>query len=131
MSLSLRFAISVMYVMVYLSGTVAVCRAEDQNLNRPGLMPYTPTKIEWLALTVNSIVQHRASLDYPYALDIVRADHETLLIHVRYHPTVNRETMNHDIDTAREVIMITAKSYGWEKWVKIREQVEIYPSLKK
>ena len=38
--------------------------------------------------------------------------------------------MNSTIDDAREVILITAKSYGWDNWVKIRERVEMYPSLK-
>jgi len=103
-------------------------RYEQQTLNPPGLVPYTPTRIEWLALIVNSQVQHEASIDSPYTLAIAQADHETLLILVRYHPTVNREIMNGRIDTAREIIMTTAKSYGWEKWVKIRERVEMYPA---
>jgi hypothetical protein len=38
--------------------------------------------------------------------------------------------MNSTINAAREVIMTTAKSYGWDEWVKIRERVEMY-TLKK
>lgn len=102
----------------------------QQAPNRPGLMPYTPTQIEWLALTVNSQLRQDASVDNPYSLNVVQADHETLLIFVRYLPTVNREIMNSAIDTARQVIMITAKGYGWDKWVKIRERVEMYPPKK-
>ena len=71
-----------------------------------------------------------ARTDYPYSLDIMLVDHETLLIAVRYHPTVNREMMNRAIGTAREAIKRTAESYGWDKWVKIRESVEMYPSPK-
>ena len=102
----------------------------QQTPDRPGLRPYTPTQVEWLALAVNSQLRHDPSADSPYSLAVVQSDHETLLIFVRYHPTVNREIMNSSIDTAREVIMITAKSYGWDKWVKIRERVEMYPSKK-
>jgi hypothetical protein len=105
-------------------------RNEQQTPNRPGLTSYTPTKIEWLALAVNSQLRQDSSADRPFFLSVVQVDHETLLIVVRYHPAVNRELMNRTIDTAREVIMSTAKSYGWDKWVKIRERVEMYPSPK-
>jgi len=101
---------------------------EQQTPNRPGLTPYTPTKIEWLALAVNSQLRQDASADVQFSLSVVHSDHETLVIFVRYHPTVNREIMNRTIETAREVIRSTAKSYGWDTWVNIREQVEMYPS---
>jgi hypothetical protein len=105
-------------------------RNEQQTPNRPGLAPYTPTEIEWLALTMRASLRQDASTDHPYSLDIILVDHETLLIVVRYHPTVNREIVNRTIDTAREAIRSTAKSYGWDKWVKIRESVEMYSSQK-
>jgi hypothetical protein len=102
-----------------------VSYAQDQH-KRPGLAGYTPSRIEWLALAVNSIAHHRLTGENPYTLDVIQADHETLLIHVRYYPTVNREAMNLDIDSTRKVIMIAAKSYGWDNWVKVREHVELY-----
>ena len=105
-------------------------RSEQQATNRPGFTPYTPTKIEWLALAVNSQLRQDASADSPFFLSVVQVDHETLLIFVRYYPTVNREIMQSTINTAREEIMITARSYGWDKWVKIREQVEMLPIKK-
>jgi hypothetical protein len=105
-------------------------RNEQQTPNRPGLLPYTPTQIEWLALATRASLKQDTRADSPYSLDIILVDHETLLIVVRYHPTVNQEMMNRTIDTAREVIMSTAKIYGWDKWVKIRESVEMYPRQK-
>jgi hypothetical protein len=102
-------------------------RNGQQTSDRPGLTPYTPTKIEWLALAVNSQLQQDSNADRPFYLSVVQSDHETLLIFVRCSPTVNREIMNSAIDTARKVIMITAKGYGWDKWVKILERVEMYP----
>ena len=105
-------------------------RNEQETPNRPGLTPYTPTKIEWLALDVRSQLQQDASADSAFFLSVVHMDHEALLISVRYLPTVNREMMNSTIDSARKVIMARAKSYGWDNWVKIREQVEMSPSKK-
>ena len=105
-------------------------RTAQQTLNRLGLTPYTPTKIEWLALDVRSRLPQFESADKSFVLSVSQEDPETLLIFVEYLPTVNREMMNSAIDSTRKVILITAKIYGWDKWVKIREQVEMYPSKK-
>ena len=105
-------------------------RNEQQTPNRPGLTPYTPTQIEWLALAVNSQLRQDFSADRTFSMSVFQLDHETLLIFVRYYSTVNREIMNSTIDSARKIIMITAKSYGWDNWVKIRERVEMYPPPK-
>jgi hypothetical protein len=66
---------------------------------------------------------HSAS---PFTLTVIHSDHETLLIHVGYDASVDRAIMNARIDTVREVIMITAKSYGWDNWIKVKERVEMY-----
>ena len=49
---------------------------------------------------------------------------DTLLIYVRYLPTVNRQVMNMNIDTARKVISIKAKAHGWTKWLRIKEDIQ-------
>lgn len=119
----------VLSILVLILPLVSSAQAQ-QTPDRPGLRPYTPTQIEWLALTVNSQLRQDASVDSPYSLAVVQSNHETLLILVRYDPTVNREIMNSTINAAREVIMTTAKSYGWDEWVKIRERVEMYTPKK-
>jgi hypothetical protein len=111
-------------------GDARETRTEPQTPNRPGLTPYTPTQIEWLAFTTRAGLRQDARTDSPFSLDIIPVDHETLLIAVRYHPTVNQDMMNRTIESAREVILSTARSYGWDTWVKIRQSVEMYPSKK-
>lgn len=91
----------------------------------PGLTPHTPTKIEWLALVVNSQLRQVSSSESRYSLDVLQSDHETLLISVRYRPSVDRAMMNRKIEAARQTIMSTAKRYGWDHWVKIQERVEM------
>jgi hypothetical protein len=41
---------------------------------------------------------------------------------------MTREGLNKSIEAARESIKQTARSYGWDKWVKIRETVELSPA---
>lgn len=93
--------------------------------NKPGLEPYIPNRIEWLALLLNSDLRRDFSAESPFSLNIVNSDHETILIFVRYDRNVDRRIMNMSIETAREVAQITAKSYGWSNWVKIKERVEL------
>jgi hypothetical protein len=121
-----RWIAASVLVLLLVWGCLGIASYGQDQFNRPGLTGYTPSRIEWLALAVNSIAHHRLNGENPYTLDVIQADHETLLIHVRYYPTVNREAMNLDIDSTRKVIMIAAKNYGWDNWVKVREHVEMY-----
>lgn len=98
--------------------------------SRPGLGTYTPTAGEWLALVTRAGLRREATPDNPYSLDIVLADAQTLQIIVRHAPKVDRDQLNKTIEAARESIRNTARSYGWDKWVKIRETVEMYPAKK-
>lgn len=93
---------------------------------RPGLAPYTPTEGEWLAVVMRAGLRREASPDRPYSLDIVLADPQTLHILVRHASTMDREQVRKVIEAAKEAIRNTARGYGWEKWVKIRETVEMY-----
>jgi TRAP-type C4-dicarboxylate transport system permease small subunit len=78
-----------------------------------------------LRSSINDTVRQDATVASPFSLQVVNADHETLMIFVRYSPNENRQAMNIAIDAARQVIMIAAKSYGWDKWVKVTERVEM------
>ena len=93
-----------------------------------GSKPYTPTRLEWLAVELNA--KHRTdqlrSNGYGYSICFVPlAKEETILIAVAYsaHET-NRELMNISVDSAREMVEMTAKARGWDGWLKIREQVK-------
>ncbi|MCS6327909.1 MAG: hypothetical protein H8K06_12585 [Nitrospira sp.] len=98
---------------------------------RPGLAPYTPTEGEWLALVTRAALRREATPDRPYSLDIVLADPQTLQIIVRHASTMDREQVRKALDAAKDAIRNTAKSYGWDKWVKIRETVETYAAKTK
>ncbi len=102
----------------------------QQSSSRPGVTPYTPTEGEWLALLMRAGLRREATSDHPYSLDIVLADPQTIQIVVRHASTLDRNKLNKAIESARESIKSTARSYGWDKWVKIRETVEVYSAKK-
>jgi hypothetical protein len=98
--------------------------AHAQRLS-PGVQPFVPSRIDWLTTTLQASLRDDQMQTTGFQLQITSPDPETVLIFVRYLPDVNREVMNTSIDAARQVIQITAKSYGWEKWVKVREDIQL------
>jgi hypothetical protein len=91
--MSLRFTIALLFSIISIAappdGLVGVSLAKEPQMpDQPGLTPYTPTKIEWLALIVNSQLQYERNANDPYELFVVQADHETLQIFSRYQPAV-------------------------------------------
>ena len=62
---------------------------------------------------------------YNFTLDVVATDPETITIRVEYTSNVDRKIMNQHIDDARQAIQIAAKGYGWDSWVKTREDIRL------
>jgi hypothetical protein len=108
-----------------------VCHAQQAQKLHPGLAPHIPTRIDWLTTTLQASLRTEALDEDGYLLQITSPDSEAIMIYVRYLPTVNREAMNIAIDASREVIHITAKSYGWDKWLKIVEDIKLADQFKR
>lgn len=108
--------------------TLPVFAKTNPQTLQPGLRPYTPTRIDWLTTTLQASLRDEEMQTNGFTLQITSPNSNTILIFVRYLPDVNRKVMNMSIDTARQVIQITAKSYGWDKWVQIREDIGLEKS---
>ena len=99
--------------------------AQQRTVRHPGAEPHVPTRIDWLTTVLQASLRVEMTEQNGYLLQIANPDTETILIYVRYLPSVNREVMNMNIDSARKVIQITAKSYGWDSWVRVREDIQM------
>src|SRR2546425_564385 len=114
---------------VLIAAATVICLASPMRANaqqrraaHPGAEPYIPTRIDWLTTTLQASLRTEES---KFTLNIANSDSETILILVRYRPDVDREIMNLSVDAARQVIRITAKSYGWNGWLKVREDIQM------
>src|SRR5216683_2173695 len=87
-----------------------------------GLKPYTPTRLEWLALDFNARLRIDLSESNGFSMTFVEVRGDTILIYVNYLPSVDRQMMNTTINSARKVISIDAKSRGWSSWLKVKER---------
>ena len=115
------FAVAVLSVSVSL---MVFANAQPQRLS-PGSRPFTPTRIDWLTTRLQASLRDDSLQTGGFYLNITSSEPETIVIRVDYLPTVNREAMNISIDSTRQVIAVVAKVYGWEKWVKVREDVQL------
>ena len=115
--------------IVYISAFVLILTtapsAQERKRNE-GDMPYTPSRLEWLAVDLNAQLRTDLTETTGYQLQLIPiAGRDTILIFVRYLPSVDREAMNMGIDAARKVIAIESKSYGWSTWLRVKERVEM------
>ena len=100
--------------------------AQEQSAKLEGWKPYAPSRLQWLAVELNAGLRVPLSLEDGYSMDFVPiANEDAILIYVKYLPSVNREFMNMSINTAREVISMKSKSYGWSSWLKVKEKVQM------
>jgi hypothetical protein len=91
-----------------------------------GDKPYTPTRLEWLAVDLNGRLRVDLSEETGYLMQFVpMKGTDTILIYVTYLPSVGRQAMIMSIDSARKVISIEAKARGWSSWLKVDEHVEM------
>ena len=91
-----------------------------------GEQRYTPSRLDWLATTLNAYYRIPMSREKRFSLTYVGIENQNaILLFVRYWPDVNREEMNADIENAKELINISAKSYGWNSWLKVKEDVKM------
>ena len=90
-----------------------------------GLHIYTPTRLEWLAVVLNTLFQYDNLSSDGFALYYMGLnDGETIRIVVRYNADVNKNVMDQKIRVAREAISRYAKLYGWESWLRTEEDIE-------
>lgn len=88
-----------------------------------GDKPYTPTKLEWLAVECNAELRIPFDNAQRFTLLLSAIENEdTIVTKVTYSPGVDRLAMNLAVQHAREAVTEKALMRGWT-WVKIKECV--------
>ena len=89
-----------------------------------GNRPYTPTRLEWLAVELNAQLRVDLSESTGYMMQFIPVGNaDTIMIYVTYLPSVNRDAMNITINNAKEVMAIETRSRGWSSWLKVTERI--------
>ena len=85
--------------------------AHNQN---EGDEPYTPTRLEWLAVELNGMRPHISGVEMVYKA----RDNNMLELHVTALRDTDMTILTKAIDTQEELVSDIAKSHGWDTWLK-------------
>lgn len=96
-----------------------------------GMKPYSPSRLEWLAVELNAMYRTDMTSDTYFSITFISLENSaTILILVQYGKEVNRELMNNAVETARHCLNKTIKAQGWGNWVLVREEYRNLSSKK-
>ena len=112
---------------ILVASLIVIVTAYSQKNLSEGEQPYTPSRLDWLTVKLNSL--------YPYQnLSVVGfyisyhpdPDHENTIkiLCTYFQDRADRNLMNVSIQGARDLAMHHAKNYGWDSWIKIKESIK-------
>jgi hypothetical protein len=118
--------IGIFFVLVATFG-VAAYRSTQASTPpiEPGMMPYTPTRIEWLALDLESSSRQVLVNEDDQSIDYFAKQPDTIVIHVGY--VKQSKTMDSAVIIAQSLVKRAAETRKWP-WVKtevLLDQVNI------
>ena len=90
----------------------------------PGFVDYTPSRLEWLVVTLNSLIQHVNAMhddnvDYAY---IPGEDGKTIILRIKHYTDLKPEDVKTLEAPAKTFAMSIAQNYKWDSWVEIKTQ---------
>jgi hypothetical protein len=101
-------------------------RATVAGVTHPGMVPYTPSQLEWLEVQCWIGVKED-TVDFSSGsglmVDTLGRAPNTIILRVRYMPNEDRAVMNQIIENKKQLIHATAKGYQWDSWLKVEEDV--------
>ena len=112
--------------LLLVASVVAIAGAQTKTSTasvHPGLEPHTPSRIEWLALSLQSYYGDASFHIKKHKVTYIYTGPETSTILVHYVTGVDRAEMNKDVESARRIIEIEKRSLDWD-WVEVREKYE-------
>lgn len=93
-----------------------------------GFEEYTPSRLEWLVVILNSYVQYINTIpDQPavYSFIVGGNDGNTIIMRMRHFADMSPESVEGFADNGRNFAVAMAKRYKWDSWINV--QVELEP----
>ena len=91
----------------------------------PGFEEYTPTRLDWLTVMLNSQFRHDSTVSDRFTLSYLPGlDGKSLYVIVKHYGDVNKERMNEKIDFAKKAISAVSEMYKWDSWLEVKVDVE-------
>jgi hypothetical protein len=115
------------YARIPIALLVFGCMVFAQDRSRlQGWKPYTPTRLEWLAVDLNASLRIAGIMESSHfdMSFIPLEDEDAILIYVVHLPGVDRKAIRTSVDYAKAVIATKVKTLGWS-WLKVKEKIVV------
>lgn len=89
-----------------------------------GAKEYKPTRLEWLAVVVNSVLPKPQGNSY-HAFCLAGTDEKSIKLHIRHDANLEKEFLNKYAKDLEELVVAAAEMYGWDSWLKIEKVFKI------
>lgn len=91
-----------------------------------GFEEYTPSRLEWLIVMLNSMIQYANAVpgndvEYVYTLG---GDGNTIVMRMRHFDDMSPEYLKTLEDTGKNFAFTLAKTYNWDSWINIQTQLD-------
>lgn len=87
----------------------------------PGFAEYTPSRLEWLAVLLNSFLPYITFGESGYEIIFVPGnDGKTLILRLAHPADADREKIDHFINRARKFATEMASVYNWDSWIEFQ-----------
>lgn len=105
-------------------GAIGLVHAQ-KGVKTEGAKPYTPTRLQWLAVKLNAELGRQFSQDGFQMLFVPKEAENTIVILVNYFKgSVRPGQIEAEVKHAKKVIELTAQARKWDKWLKIKQLVK-------
>jgi hypothetical protein len=116
------------YLLPLICVAALVCVAAETK--ESGTDPYTPMKLEWLAMEANARNRDQQfrlgySIDYHYIVP------NTLVINVMLTPECDRKNIDEIVRVYRQRVDTLIRLHEWGNWVEVREEIHVFDSDKR
>ncbi len=92
----------------------------------PGFEEYTPSRLEWLVVMLNSYIHYINTIPDQPAMYSFRlgGDENTIIMRMRHFADMPPENVKTFADNGRNFAIGVAESYRWDSWINIQTEFD-------
>ena len=91
----------------------------------PGFEEYTPSRLEWLAVHLNTFTTYITfGVRECEVLYVPGEDGRTLILRISYPSDADMKRVNHYIENAKKLAKDMAKVYNWDSWLEFEIKID-------
>jgi hypothetical protein len=95
-----------------------------QTKTSPGMLPYSPTRLEWLELDLQACFRTEDNInpEASYAVNYYAKEPDTIVVLVQYSDHTSAKIVETAVEHAKRVAEKEVAGFGWSSWAKVEVQ---------